>query len=113
LLQVADDLRGHGWDRLLSSGVVLTGGGALLAGLDEIAEQVFEAPVRVGHPETDRITGLTEELISPAWAAAVGLTLLGQRVANAENRTGSGIRTSTGRLVEFVAKFRHRFSGIL
>ena len=113
LLQVADDLRGNGWDRLLSSGVVLTGGGARLLGLDEIAEQVFEAPVRIGQPETDRLTGLTEDLCHPDWAAAAGLALLGNRIINAENRTGLNIRTPTGRLVEFVAKFRHRFSGIL
>ncbi len=113
LLQVADELRGHNWDRLLSSGVVLTGGGARLLGLDEIAEQVFEAPVRVGRPETDRLTGLTQDLCYPDWAAAAGLALLGNRIINAENRTGLNIRTPTGRLVEFVAKFRHRFSGIL
>jgi cell division ATPase FtsA len=81
--------------------------------LDEIAEQVFDAPVRVGRPETDRITGLTEDLQHPDWAAVVGLALLGQRVVNAENRTGLNIRASTGRLVELVAKFRHRFSGVL
>ena len=113
LLQVADDLRGNGWDRLLSSGVVLTGGGARLLGLDEIAEQVFEAPVRVGRPETDRLTGLTEHLQHPDWAVAVGLALLGLRVANAENRNGSGPRNQSGRFIEFVAKFRDRFSGIL
>jgi cell division protein FtsA len=113
LLHVADDLRNNGWDRLLSSGVVLTGGGARLPGLDEIAEQVFDAPVRVGRPEADRLTGLAESLIHPDWAVATGLALLGQRVVNAENRLGHGSLNPTGRFVEMVARFRDRFSGIL
>src|SRR5712664_2311317 len=73
LMQVADEIRDAGWERQLSSGVVLTGGGALLSGMTEIAEQVFDAPVRVGYPERDRFGGLIEDVQSPAWAAAAGL----------------------------------------
>ena len=47
-------------------GVVLTGGGALLSGMTEIAEQVFDAPVRIGFPERDRFGGLVEDIQSPA-----------------------------------------------
>ena len=63
----------------LSSGVVLTGGGALLSGMTEIAEQVFDAPVRIGFPERDRFGGLIEDVQSPAWAAAAGLSLVASR----------------------------------
>ena len=49
-MHVADEIKDAGWERQLSSGVVLTGGGALLSGMTEIAEQVFDAPVRVGYP---------------------------------------------------------------
>ena len=50
LMHVADEIKDAGWERQLSSGVVLTGGGALLNGMTEIAEQVFDAPVRIGFP---------------------------------------------------------------
>jgi cell division protein FtsA len=56
-------------------GAVLTGGGSLLAGLAELAEQVLEMPVRSGLPLG--VHGLTEELVHPVYATAVGLALLG------------------------------------
>ena len=59
LMHVADEIKDAGWERQLSSGVVLTGGGALLHGMTEIAEQVFDAPVRIGYPERDRFGGFS------------------------------------------------------
>ncbi|MBA3443096.1 MAG: cell division protein FtsA [Pyrinomonadaceae bacterium] len=113
LMQVADEIRDAGWERQLSSGVVLTGGGALLGGMPEIAEQVFDAPVRVGCPERDRFGGLIEDIQSPAWAAAAGLCLLGARAQNAEARAASASRrSSTGGLTGLVSKVRNRFSSI-
>jgi cell division protein FtsA len=111
-MQVADEIRESGWERQLSSGVVLTGGGALLNGMSEIAEQVFDAPVRIGYPERDRFGGLIEDIQSPVWAAAAGLSLVTWRAQSADARNGVGRRGSTGRLTHFVSKFRNRFSGI-
>src|SRR5437870_2341823 len=102
LMHVADEIKDSGWDRQLSSGVVLTGGGALLYGMVEIAEQVFDAPVRIGYPERDRFGGLVEDIQSPAWAAAAGLALLAYRTQAAEIRTGVGRRGSTGKLTHLV-----------
>ena len=65
---------------------MLTGGGALLDGMVEIAEQVFDAPVRVGYPERDRFGGLVEDIQSPSWAAAAGLALVSQRAHALEHR---------------------------
>src|SRR5499433_721524 len=109
LLHVADEIRDSGWNRQLSSGVVLTGGGALLNGMVEIAEQVFDAPVRIGYPERDRFGGLVEDIQSPGWAAAAGLALVSQRAHAIEQRTGAAKRGGTGRLTHFVSKFRNRF----
>src|SRR5437660_817280 len=92
------------------SGVVLTGGGALLDGMVEIAEQVFDAPVRVGYPERDRFGGLIEDVQSPSWAAAAGLALVSQRAHALEQRSGAAKRGGSGRLTHFVSKFRSRFS---
>ncbi len=72
-----EEIRRAGFDRQLSSGVVLTGGGAMLAGLVEIAEQVFNAPVRLGVPVD--FQGLGDEIASPNFAAAVGLILYGSK----------------------------------
>lgn len=112
LMHVADEIRESGWERQLSSGVVLTGGGALLHGMGEIAEQVFDAPVRIGYPERDRFGGLVEDIQSPAWTAAAGLSLVAQRAQGVESRAASGKRGTTGGLTAFVSKFRNRFSSI-
>ncbi len=47
---VQAELRRSGFEELLSSGIVLTGGTALLAGMTELGEEVFHLPVRVGVP---------------------------------------------------------------
>lgn len=59
----------------LAGGVVLTGGGAQLAGIDLMAEQVFGMPVKVGRP--DRVNGPREVVQNPAMATAVGLIRCG------------------------------------
>jgi cell division protein FtsA len=112
LMHVADEIKDSGWERQLSSGVVLTGGGALLGGLVEIAEQVFDAPVRIGYPERDRFGGLIEDIQSPAWAAAAGLALVSQRAHALEQRAGMPKRGGASRWTHFVSKFRNRFSSI-
>ena len=112
LLQVADEIKESGWSRQLSSGVVLTGGGALLNGITDIAEQVFDAPVRIGFPERDRFGGLVEDVQSPAWAAAAGLALLGSRAQSYESKQAGPKRGSTGKLTDFVSRFRNRFGSI-
>jgi len=111
-MHVADEIKDAGWERQLSSGVVLTGGGALLHGMTEIAEQVFDAPVRLGYSERDRFGGLVEDIQSPAWAAAAGLALVAHRAQAMEARSGTGRRASTGKLTHFVSRFRNRFSSI-
>jgi cell division protein FtsA len=63
------------FSRPLGGGVVLTGGGAQLLGVAELAAQVFNAPVRVGRPLP--VGGLAEDCRSSAYATAVGLVLEG------------------------------------
>ncbi|MBW1670107.1 MAG: cell division protein FtsA [Deltaproteobacteria bacterium] len=60
---------------LLASGIVITGGSALLSGIAEIADQVFQLPTRVGFPR--RISGLVDVVNGPMFATAVGLVLYG------------------------------------
>lgn len=77
LSHVQDEIRQAGFDRQLSSGIVLTGGGALLNGIVEVAEQVFNAPVRIG--ATGDFNGLIDDAMQPAYSAAIGLALYGLR----------------------------------
>jgi cell division protein FtsA len=112
LSHVADEIREAGWEGQLSSGVVLTGGGSLMNGMVEIAEQVFDAPVRLGYPERDRFGGLVEDIQSPAWAAASGLCLMAQRAKSAEMRASMARAQAGGGLGALVSKFRNRFGGI-
>ncbi len=70
-----------GYDDLVTSGVVATGGSSLLPGVLEILEQVFNMTARIGYPTN--IGGLKEIVDSPMYATAVGLVLYG---ANLEKR---------------------------
>jgi len=63
------------FSRPLGGGVVLTGGGAQLLGVSELASQVFNLPARVGVPLS--VGGLVGEYRNPAYATAVGLVLEG------------------------------------
>jgi len=66
-----EELEQRGFNGLLPAGVVLTGGGAQLGGIRELAQQMFNAPVRVGVPEG--LAGTTDSISTPAYAAAAGL----------------------------------------
>jgi cell division protein FtsA len=73
---VQAELRRSGFEEMLSSGIVLTGGSALLQGMTELGEEVFHLPVRVGVPA---YTGpLADVVRSPRYATAVGLLLEGR-----------------------------------
>lgn len=89
-----------------SSGVVLTGGGANVRGMVEIAEQVFDAPTRLGLPDKERFGGLTEQIDGPEWAVSAGLSLASAR-AQAREISRSGKRTS--RVAEWFDNFRDKF----
>lgn len=72
---IHQELVRSGFDDKISSGVVVTGGSSELAGTAELAEQIFNAPARLGYPKG--ITGLVEVVNKPMYATAVGLVLYG------------------------------------
>jgi cell division protein FtsA len=74
---VWDEIRRAGYEKSLNSGIVLTGGGAILEGMPEIAEQIFDLPIRRGAPSG--VGGLADHVGSPSFATPVGLVLYGQR----------------------------------
>ena len=70
---------------LVVSGVVLTGGGSLLDGSVELAEQIFGLPVRRGVPLG--ITSLFDSLKDPSYATGVGLVQFASRTRGEQKKT--------------------------
>lgn len=75
---VAAELERSGFAHALGGGIVLTGGGASLAGIVELAERSFAAPVRIGVPG-DGLGGLADSVRRPKFATAAGLAIYGSR----------------------------------
>jgi cell division protein FtsA len=73
---VLEEIRRSGYEDVLSSGVVLTGGAAVLPGMVELGEEVLGMPVRLGVPASD-IGGLADVVRNPKFATAVGLVKWG------------------------------------
>jgi cell division protein FtsA len=74
------DLIKSGFDEFLTARLVLTGRTVLVEGSAELAEQVFNMPVRIGYP--GRVGGLVDVVNSPSYSTGVGLVLYGSRNMN-------------------------------
>ncbi len=72
---VQAELRRSGYEELLSSGIVLTGGSSVMRGMVELAEEVFHMPARVGSPQYQG--GLSDVVCQPYYATAMGLVMEG------------------------------------
>ena len=72
---VQAELRRSGFEELLSSGIVITGGSSAMEGMVELGEEVFHMPVRLGMPQY--VGGLAEVVRNPRFATGVGLLLAG------------------------------------
>ncbi|MDP8248596.1 MAG: cell division protein FtsA [Candidatus Tritonobacter lacicola] len=91
------EIHKSGYERRISSGVVLTGGASLLPGSVRMAADIFDMPVRMGSPMG--VSGLVEVLDNPIFATGVGLS-----------KFGSHWRSSA---MESRFKGRHLFSRVL
>jgi cell division protein FtsA len=89
--QLWDEIRRAGYERSLNSGIVLTGGGSILDGIPEIADQIFDLPMRRGCPVG--VGGLTDHVNNPAFATAVGLVLYARRNQRIEYNRSVGVGT--------------------
>ncbi len=88
LEMVVNEVRSTDYWGRMPAGVVLTGGGARLAGVANVAEEVFGAPARIGLP--GKVSGQFDAIADPAYAAAVGVIL-----ATADSHGGGSIRNDT------------------
>lgn len=100
--QVWDEIRRAGYEKALNSGIVLTGGGAVLEGLPEIAEQIFDLPIRRGYPAG--FGGMADHINDPAFATAAGLLRRAQKKRALEAR-GKGTLGPMARLVTLFKEF--------
>ncbi len=96
---VCDELQRGGFSSTIPAGLVLSGGAAHLKGLVELAEQMFNLPVRLASPRG--LEGMPEELSQPEYATVVGLLLYAARAR----------RQATQRPPTFVAKIKSMFAG--
>ncbi len=89
---VQAELRRSGFEELLSSGIVITGGSAGMQGMVELGEEVFHMPVRMGWPRYEG--GLAEVMHNPRYATCMGLLLAGleARGRNAPKLSGNNLK---------------------
>ncbi len=69
---IDNEIRSAGFKNKIKAGIVLTGGGSLLKGCTELAEEVFGLPTRIGVPQ-ELGAGLSNEIESPEFATVAGL----------------------------------------
>lgn len=72
---VDQELVRSGYKNMIGAGVVLTGGTSLIEGAQELGEQIFNLPTRIGYPRN--VGGLKDVVNSPKFATAVGLLRYG------------------------------------
>ena len=105
---VQTDLARVGIYEVPRAGVVLTGGGANLDGLLELAEQIFNCSVRYGLPHGLR--GLVDVINTPTWCTASGLLLYG---LSAEKRRAKSGKKQQRSVRHLLGSFKNMFSDLL
>jgi cell division protein FtsA len=102
---VQQSLRESGYEELLSSGIVLTGGSATMPGMIELGEEMFSMPVRVGSPKYEG--SLADVVKSPRHSTAIGLLYEGMTQRAHQGR----IMQKTGSLKNLAGRMKTWFQG--
>ncbi|MCU0512219.1 MAG: cell division protein FtsA [Anaerolineae bacterium] len=105
---VQKEMKRSGYDGLLRAGVVLTGGGSQLEGIQEVAARILGCPVRLAKPE--RLTGMADTLRNPAYSTSVGLLRLGLSLDTVqEDSAGTSIPLPALNIGALIGNFFRRF----
>ena len=88
---VQAELRRSGFEELMRSGIVITGGSAAMQGMVELGEEVFHMPVRLGLPQYEG--GLSDVMYNARYATGVGLLLAG--LDQQDRRQATKLSTTT------------------
>ena len=102
---VLNELRRSGMEEMIASGIVITGGSAMMRGMVELGEEIFHMPVRLGMPRY--VGGLSEVVSNPRYATGVGLVLMGKQQLE-RHLNGQMESSSFGRVME---KMKSWFQG--
>lgn len=102
---VLNELRRSGMEDMIASGIVITGGSAMMKGMVELGEEIFHMPVRLGMPRY--VGGLSEVVSNPRYATGVGLVLMGKQQLE-RHLNGQLESSSFGRIFE---KMKSWFQG--
>jgi len=102
---VLNELRRSGMEEMIASGIVITGGSAMMKGMVELGEEIFHMPVRLGMPRY--VGGLSEVVSNPRYATGVGLVLMGKQQLE-RHLNGQLESSSFGRIFE---KMKSWFQG--
>jgi len=104
---VQAELRRSGFEDLLSSGIVITGGSSAMQGMVELGEEIFHLPVRLGIPKY--VGGLSDVVKTPRMATGVGLLLSGLESHNNNEETRNKVKTFGDVLAQMKAWFQSNF----
>jgi len=96
---VQAELRRSGLEEMIASGIVITGGSAMMRGMVELGEEIFHMPVRLGMPRY--VGGLSEVVSNPSYATGVGLLLIGKKQVEQHIQHHLG-GNSFGRILELM-----------
>jgi len=98
-------IRESGYEELLSSGVVITGGSSMLRGMAELGEDIFLKPVRIGVPGYSG--GLADVVRTPRYATALGLL----EEARIQRQRGRKVAEQSGSFKETLRRMKEWFLG--
>ena len=106
LALVEREMEKSGFLEMIPSGIVVTGGSVILDGLPELAEQVFDLPVRRGTPHG--VGGMVTVIDSPIYTTGVGLVLYGMHHRDGARFGRAGSQGFVGRAAD---RMREWFGG--
>lgn len=95
---VRDEVKREGNDRRFPAGLVLTGGGAMVDGMVELSEKIFDLPARRGEPL--EVGGLQDMVNGPLYATSIGLLNWSRR--HAPRRKATPLERGWDRLIGMV-----------
>lgn len=102
---VQSELRRSGFENLIAAGIVITGGSAKIKGATQLAESVFDSPVRLG--TSQNVVGLREVIADPIYATGIGLLIHSQQQRNNRGTT----RALNGGVRGVLQKMKDWFQG--
>ena len=102
---VQAELRRSGFEDLLSSGIVITGGSSAMQGMVELGEEIFHMPVRLGLPHY--VGGLSDVVKTPRFSTGVGLLLYGLE----QHQRHQAARLHSSSFGDVLDRMKARFQG--